>query len=161
MSSAVRIQNLKPDVLMMEPAKDWYRDDAADLLGLPEIWSVFLQREMGPDLIVVRSVSLQDGAQVRFAKHDDVVERFATYRSDEPLDMAIPPRGARCSRMIADLHCTNAADVNRTEGAVAVANQMPRRFVPRKGINSRQSLWTTTLIRAFILLAGNVQIQTR
>jgi hypothetical protein len=39
----VRIQNLKPDVLMMEPAKDWYRGDAADLLGLPKIWSVFLQ----------------------------------------------------------------------------------------------------------------------
>jgi hypothetical protein len=26
-------QNLKPDVLMMEPAEDWYRCDAADLLG--------------------------------------------------------------------------------------------------------------------------------
>jgi hypothetical protein len=33
-NNGVRIQNLKPDVLMMEPAKDWYRGDAADLLVL-------------------------------------------------------------------------------------------------------------------------------
>ena len=39
----VRIQNLKPDVLMMEPAKDWYRSDAADLLRPPEIWSISIQ----------------------------------------------------------------------------------------------------------------------
>ena len=30
---------------------------------------------------VVR-LSLQDIAQVRFAEHDEVVERFVTYRSD-------------------------------------------------------------------------------
>jgi len=39
----VPIQNLKPDVLMMEPAEDWYRCDASDLLRWPKIWSVFIQ----------------------------------------------------------------------------------------------------------------------
>ena len=57
-----------------------------------------------------------------FAEHDEVVERFATYRSDEPLDMAVLPRRAWCRRMIAYLHCTNAAGVSWTERAVAVAN---------------------------------------
>src|SRR5271156_5212267 len=90
---------------------------------------------MSPDLIVVRSLSLQDNAQVLFAEHDEVVERFATYRSDEPLDMAVLPRRARCGRVITDLHCTNAAGVNRTECSVAVANQVPRCFVPGKGIS--------------------------
>lgn len=33
-------QNLNPDVLMMEPAQDWYRGDAADLLTTPKIWSI-------------------------------------------------------------------------------------------------------------------------
>ena len=47
------IQNLKPDVLMMEPAEDWYRCDAADLVRPPKIWSIFIQREMRPDLIVI------------------------------------------------------------------------------------------------------------
>ena len=44
---------------------------------------------MSPDLIVIGSVSLQDTAQVRFAEHDEVVERFAPYRSDEPLNVAV------------------------------------------------------------------------
>src|ERR1019366_1793626 len=87
---------------------------------------------MGPDLIVVRSISLQDAAQVRLAEHDEVVERFATHRSDEPLNVAVLPRRAWCGRMIADPHCTNAAGVRWTKCAVAVANQVTRRFVPGK-----------------------------
>ena len=59
---------------MMEPAEDWYRCDAPDLLRPAKIRSIFVQREMGPDLVVVRSVSFQDTAQVRFAEHDEVVE---------------------------------------------------------------------------------------
>ena len=59
---------------------------------------------MNPDLIVIRSVSLQDTVQVRFAEHDEVVERFATDRSDEPLNVAALPRRAWCARVISDLH---------------------------------------------------------
>src|ERR1700724_2340565 len=44
---------------------------------------MFIQREAGPDLVVVRSVSFQDTTQVRLAEHDHVIEAFATYRSDE------------------------------------------------------------------------------
>jgi cytochrome P450 len=39
----VPIQNLDPDVLMMEPAEDWSRRDAADLLPSPELWSILIQ----------------------------------------------------------------------------------------------------------------------
>jgi hypothetical protein len=42
-ATVVPIQNSKPDVLMMQPFKDWNRGDAADLLGPPKIWSIFLQ----------------------------------------------------------------------------------------------------------------------
>ena len=34
-----------------------------------------------------------------FADHDEVVERFAPYRSDEPFDVAVLPRRARCGRV--------------------------------------------------------------
>jgi hypothetical protein len=47
---------------------------------------------MSPNPIVIRSVSLQDTAQVRFAEHDEVVERFAPNRADEALDVAVLPR---------------------------------------------------------------------
>ena len=42
-ASAVPSQNLNPDVLMMEPAEDRYRCDAADLLLPPELRSIFIQ----------------------------------------------------------------------------------------------------------------------
>ena len=41
--AAVPTQNLKPDILMMEPAEDWLRCDAADLLRPPKIRSIFIQ----------------------------------------------------------------------------------------------------------------------
>lgn len=44
---------------------------------------MFIQREVGPYLVVIRSVSLQDTTQVRLAEHDYLIEAFATYRSDE------------------------------------------------------------------------------
>ena len=61
-------QNLNPDILMMEPAEDWYRCDSADILSRPKIRSIFIQREMGSDFVVILSVDLQHAAQVRFAE---------------------------------------------------------------------------------------------
>jgi hypothetical protein len=40
---AVPIQNLNPDVSMMQPAEDRYRCDAAKLLSSSKIWSIFIQ----------------------------------------------------------------------------------------------------------------------
>ena len=58
---------------------------------------------MGPDLIVVRSVSFQNSAQVRFADHDEVVcgelpilpepSIFATAASIPPLGLTHPVCG--------------------------------------------------------------------
>ena len=42
-ATVVLIQNLKPDILMMQPAEDWNRCDAADLLRRPKIRSIFIQ----------------------------------------------------------------------------------------------------------------------
>jgi hypothetical protein len=39
----VPIENLNPDVLMMDPAEDRYRSDAAELLDPPKIWSILIQ----------------------------------------------------------------------------------------------------------------------
>jgi hypothetical protein len=94
----VPIENLNSDVLMMEPAEDRYRSDATDLLLPPELRSIFIQWEMGPDVIVVWSVSLEDTAQVRLAEHDEVIERFAPYRSDEPFHMAVLPQRKALSK---------------------------------------------------------------
>jgi hypothetical protein len=51
------------------------------------------------------------------AEHDEMVERFATDRSDEPLNVAVLPPRAWCGGVISDPHCTNAAGVRWTECA--------------------------------------------
>jgi len=60
--------------MMMEASKDRNRCDTADFLRPAKIRGIFVQGVMGPDFVVVRSVCLQDNAQVGFAKHDEVVE---------------------------------------------------------------------------------------
>jgi hypothetical protein len=46
-------QNLNPDILMMQPAKDWNRCDASGLLRAPKVRSIFIQRKMGPNFVVI------------------------------------------------------------------------------------------------------------
>jgi hypothetical protein len=49
--------------------------------------------------------------------------------------VAVLPRRAWCGGLISDPHCTNAAAVRRSECAVAVANQVTRRYVPGKRVS--------------------------
>jgi hypothetical protein len=60
-SAAVPLQNQNLDILMMQPAQDWNRGDTTDFLRLPEIGSISIQREMGSNSVVIRSVGLLDG----------------------------------------------------------------------------------------------------
>jgi hypothetical protein len=57
----------------MQPTQNCNACDGTELLRASKIRRI-LVREMRPDLIVIRSVSLQHTAQVRFAEHDEVVE---------------------------------------------------------------------------------------
>jgi hypothetical protein len=85
---------------------------------------------MSPDLIVIRSVSLQDTAPVRLAEHDEVVERFATDRSDGPLDVAVLPRRAWCGRVISDPVAPQNL-LRRAHGFSAGATAMPELHAAR------------------------------
>jgi hypothetical protein len=51
--TVVLSQNLNPDILMMQPAKDWNRCDASGLLRAPKVRSIFIQRKMGPNFVVI------------------------------------------------------------------------------------------------------------
>src|ERR1700731_3430416 len=68
---------------------------------------VLVQRSMGPRHIIIGGISAWGPAQVRFAKHDHVVETFAADRADESLNVSILPRRSGCDRMVPDAHCTD------------------------------------------------------
>jgi len=56
---------------MMQSTEDWNRCDVTDLLPPSRIGSIFIQRKMGPDFVVIRGVVLEHVTQVRFAEHHD------------------------------------------------------------------------------------------
>jgi hypothetical protein len=59
---------------MMQPAEDWNRCDTTDLLLPPKVRSIFIQRKMRPNVVVLGGVVFQNVAKLRFAEHHEVVE---------------------------------------------------------------------------------------
>ena len=73
--------------------------------------------------------------QVCLTEHDYVIDVFATNRSISRSTWPFCHGDPRRTRVIPDSYCTNAADVSHTECVVSAADQVTRRFAPRKGIS--------------------------
>src|SRR5260370_8016066 len=93
---------------------------------------VLVQRSMSPRHIIIGGISAQDPAQVRFAKHDHVVETFAADRADESLNVSILPGRSGCDRTVPDTHCTDPLQEDWTIRGVSIPNEISRRVVPRE-----------------------------
>src|ERR1700682_3014437 len=93
---------------------------------------VLVQRSMGPRHIIIGGISAWGPAQVRFAKHDHVVETFAADRADEPLDVSILPGRSGGDPMVPNAHCTDPLQEDRTIRGVSIPNEISRRVVPRE-----------------------------
>src|SRR6202051_1036622 len=91
---------------------------------------VLVQRSMGPRHIIIGGISAEDPAQVRFAKHDHVVETFAADRADESLNVSILPGRSGCDRMVTNAHCTDPLQESWTIRGVSIPNEISRRVVP-------------------------------
>src|SRR5262245_56970903 len=64
---------------------------------------------MGPRSIVIARKLGKDSAQMRFPKHDHVVETVSSDRADQSLCMAVLPRRACRNWLIADAHAVEPA----------------------------------------------------
>src|ERR1700682_291120 len=93
---------------------------------------VLVQRSMGPRHIIIGGISAWGPAQVRFAKHDHVVETFAADRADESLNVSILPGRSGCDRMVPNAHCTDPLQEDWTIRGVSIPNEISRRVVPRE-----------------------------
>src|SRR6266480_2417092 len=71
--------------------------------------SIFVQRPVRSDAVVVTSIVAQHSAQMRLAQHDEMVHTLAPDRSDQPFGKAILPRRGWCSRLVPDTHGTQSA----------------------------------------------------
>ena len=92
---------------MVESAQDVAGDDAAAALNRSAMWGIFLQAEMGPCRVVIRSVFLQDALKMGLAPHDYVVKTLASDRADCALDISVLPWRSRRDRAVANAHRPN------------------------------------------------------
>src|SRR5688572_3718756 len=97
-------KNSDSDVLVMQPTEQRTRDDAPNLLDRARDRSIFVQRSMSSDFIVIACVGLQGQPQVRLAQGDDMVGTLATDRSDQPFCETVLPRRSWGNGLVADAH---------------------------------------------------------
>jgi hypothetical protein len=90
--------------MVMKPAEDGHRYDAARVLDGAMDRGVFVKRPMSPQLVVVGGIPRQNPAQVRFAQHNHMVDALASDRSDQPFGEAVLPGRARGNGLVADAH---------------------------------------------------------
>src|SRR3982074_2967167 len=93
---------------------------------------VLVQRSMGPRNIIMGGIPAKDPAQVRFAKHDHVVETFTADRADQSLNVSILPGRSGCDRMAPNAHCSDPLQEDWTIRGVSIPNEISRRVVPRE-----------------------------
>jgi hypothetical protein len=81
---------------MVESTKDGLCNDVTKPVDRARKRRVLGQSEMGPDMVIVGSIYLENLTQVGLAKDDDVIQAFSTDRANQPLGMPILPgdRGA-------------------------------------------------------------------
>jgi hypothetical protein len=94
--------------------------------------SIFIQRSVRSDAVVVTSIVSQHSAQMRLAQHDEMVHTLAPDRSDQPLGKAILPRRGWCGRLVPDTHGTQSACDDGAVDPIPVANEVLRGVIPRK-----------------------------
>ena len=85
--------------------------------------------------MVVREVASQGAAQVPFAKNEYVIQTLAPDRADEPLREGILPWAVRRREDFLDTHALHTAPKVLAVDLVAVAKEIGRSGVVRKGVN--------------------------
>ena len=76
---------------MVQFVHDGTSHDGAGQVFRAPAWRLLVERKMRAHMVVVVGIGLENTAQVRLAEDDDVVETFASDRSDCALDVRILP----------------------------------------------------------------------
>jgi hypothetical protein len=71
---------------------------------------------------------------MHLAQDDDVVYTLSSDRSDQPFGKAILPRRSWCGRLVPDAHGAQSARDDAAIDPVAIADEVVRSLIPRKGL---------------------------
>ena len=95
---------------------------------------IFFERQMCTATFVVIEIVLEDSTQPGLMEDNDVVQAFAPNGTDEPFDIGILPRALRCSQDFVNAHPFRRLAEFLSVRAVAVAQEIPRRTIPRESL---------------------------
>jgi len=97
-------------------------------------WCISFERQVRPAAVIVVEVREQDPVQMPFIKHDYVIQTFSANRPNQAFTGGVLLRCSRGDRNLVNAHVMHAISEVLSVAAVAVANQIARSFVERKGL---------------------------
>src|SRR6476646_9104189 len=95
---------------------------------------ILVQGSMRSDTVVIFGTRFEYPAQMRLAQDNDVVHPLTPDRSDQPFGKAILPGRSWCGRLVPNAHGAQSAGDNAAIDPVAIADQVVRSLIPRKGL---------------------------
>ena len=121
---------------MMQTAESWHRcdigSDRCAFCPFSACWSLLLQPEVRPVVVVVANILVHEPFQMMLIEHDHMVEQVATAVADEALSNAVLPRAfERSANGFHTKDFRSCQDFSAKSG-IAVVNQIARRCVERK-----------------------------
>ncbi len=135
-SGTQRCSGREPLVPMMEPADLWKRHDLSGSAGLYRSpgGGVLGQRKMRSGSVVIIEVRNKDPPQMSFIQDDHVVQAFAPHAADQAFHIRILPWASWCRDDLFHTHRHHRRAERLPVCAIPVADRIPRRRVPRKGL---------------------------
>src|SRR5262245_36003741 len=123
--------------MVMEPTDFWDGNHPALVWSVDgaRLRTIHCQRQMGPPVVIIGKVTRQEAPQMLCIEHEDMVQTFPPDASDETLDIGILPRTAGRNHNLFDPHVLDALPKDRAVYAVAIAQEIAWRLVPRKGLH--------------------------
>ncbi len=132
LKSPVCTENLRPDVMVMKSANDRVRTNDSGALNRASEWSIFVQRPVRSDVVVIAGVSFQKPTKVCLTQDQDVIDALAPDRSDQSFGKAILPRRGCRSRLVPDAHGAQSARHHAAVDAITVTDQVLWIVIPRE-----------------------------
>src|SRR5664279_6549740 len=86
-------------------------------------------------VIIVRIV-FQNPTQMLLAQDNDVFQRLAPDRSDQPFGKAVLPRRGRCNWLVSDTHGTQSARDDSAVDSISISDHKARSAIPRKSLGN-------------------------
>ena len=127
----------EPRVAMMQTADLGNREHATSLWPFNLTWRgrVPIERQVGPGVVVIVEIGMQNPFEEDVAQHDQVLETLTTDRADQSFAIRVPPGRSRRRDHFFNAHALDSRLKVVSINAVAVSDHVPRRFVEREGLD--------------------------